>query len=523
MPTISGDATRREWLGLAVLALPCILYAMDLTVLNLALPSLSAELAPSSSQTLWIVDVYGFLVAGLLVTMGNVGDRIGRRRLLMFGAAGFGIASVLAAFATTPTMLIAARALLGVAGATLAPSTLALIRNMFANPRERTVAIGVWTTSFSVGGAMGPLLGGLVLEHFHWGVVFLLAVPVMILLLVLAPVLLPEYRDPAPERIDRASVVLSLAAVLGAVYGLKRAAQGDFGLLDALVVGVALAAGAVFARRQRTLASPLVDFTLFRDRTFSVAIATFTLTTAAVFGAYVFVGQYLQLVAGLSPLEAGLWTLPSAIAIIVGSMIAPLLVRKLRPSVVLGGALGIMTVGFLVLGRVSDLGIAGVVVGAVLAYLGLGPIFTLGNEIVVGSAPPARAGAAAALSETSSELGGALGIAILGSVGTAAFRAAMARTGHSGAAIDTVAAARAAAKDLEPVAGQALVDSARHAFASAMEQTVSVCAIVTAVMGVVAVALLRHTPPTTEPTATHSTTPERTTHDAEPANGSAAS
>jgi DHA2 family multidrug resistance protein-like MFS transporter len=222
---MSTTATRREWIGLAVIALPCLLYAMDLTVLTLAVPALTADLQPSATELLWIVDVYGFLVAGFLITMGTLGDRIGRRRLLLIGAAAFGAASVVAAFASSPEMLIASRALLGVAGATLAPSTLSLIRNMFHDDRQRTVAIGIWVTSFSVGAAIGPLVGGVLLQTFWWGSVFLLAVPVMVLLLAVGPRLLPEYRDPQPGPYDLVSVALSLVAVLAVIGGVKTIAS----------------------------------------------------------------------------------------------------------------------------------------------------------------------------------------------------------------------------------------------------------------------------------------------------------
>jgi len=232
--TAPPKATRREWIGLAVIALPCLLYSMDLTVLNLAVPSLSADLKPSSTQLLWIIDIYGFLVAGSLITMGTLGDRIGRRRLLMIGAAAFGVASVLAAFSRTPSMLIAARAVLGLAGATLAPSTMSLIRSMFLDPRQRSVAIGVWIASYSAGGVIGQPLGGILLEYFWWGCVFLVSVPVMVLLLAVGPALLPEFRDPEAGRPDLWSAVLSVAAVLGVIYGLKQIAAHGIGRLAAL-------------------------------------------------------------------------------------------------------------------------------------------------------------------------------------------------------------------------------------------------------------------------------------------------
>jgi DHA2 family multidrug resistance protein-like MFS transporter len=211
--------------------LPCLLYAMDLTVLNLAVPHLSKDLRPSSTELLWIVDIYGFMAAGSLVTMGTIGDRIGRRRLLLIGAAAFGATSLLAAWSASAAMLIAARAVLGVAGATVAPSTLSLIRTMFPDERQRTVAISVWITSFSVGGAIGPLLGGVLLEWFWWGSVFLLAVPVMAVLLVLGPLLLPEFRDPQAGRLDLISAALSMAAVLAVIFGLKQLARDGLGWL----------------------------------------------------------------------------------------------------------------------------------------------------------------------------------------------------------------------------------------------------------------------------------------------------
>jgi DHA2 family multidrug resistance protein-like MFS transporter len=263
-PSGAGNrASRREWIGLAVIALPCLIYSMDLTVLNLALPSLSADLAPTGTQLLWIVDIYGFMVAGLLITMGTLGDRIGRRRLLMLGAAAFGVASVLAAFSRSAEMLIALRALLGVAGATLAPSTLSLIRNMFHDPQERTMAIGIWVSSYSVGAAVGPLAGGLLLQYFWWGSAFLIGLPVMVLLLVLGPWLLPESRDPDAGRLDLASVGLSMAAVLSTIYGLKRAAESGWSSFAAVAIALGATTAFFFVRRQMRLPDPLIDLSLF--------------------------------------------------------------------------------------------------------------------------------------------------------------------------------------------------------------------------------------------------------------------
>jgi DHA2 family multidrug resistance protein-like MFS transporter len=499
--TAPRKATRREWLGLAVIALPCMLYAMDLTVLNLALPRIAADLKPSSATLLWIVDIYGFFVAGLLVTMGNLGDRIGRRRLLLIGAAAFGIASVVAALSRTTGMLIVARAVLGIAGATLAPSTLSLIRNMFLQPRQRTVAIGVWTASFSVGGAVGPLLGGVMLQHFHWGSVFLLGVPVMMLLFVIGPILLPESRAPSAKRLDLGSAALSLAAVLSVIYGLKLSVQDGIMWLPLSSVAVGIGLGALFVRRQRHLPDPLVDLGLFRTRGFSVSLAMYLLVTLVTFGAYVLVGQYLQLVAGLSPLTAGLWMLPWSASYVVGSFLAPALARRVQPAFVMAGGLVLAAIGFFAVTQVAGRGVEAVIIASTVYSLGLSPVFTLGIDAIIAAAPAERAGAAAALSETSSELGGALGIAVLGSMATAIYRGSLGHIGLSDtdlppearkAALDTLGAAAAAAARLRSHgAGMALLDGARLAFTHALAVTLTVCAVVCAAMSVVTAVALR--------------------------------
>jgi DHA2 family multidrug resistance protein-like MFS transporter len=492
-------ATRREWIGLAVIALPCLLYSMDLTVLFLAVPQLTADLRPTSAQLLWITDIYGFLIAGSLITMGTLGDRIGRRRVLLMGATAFGIASVLAAFSTSAEMLIATRALLGVAGATLAPSTLSLIRNMFLDPQQRTLAIGIWATSFSVGGAIGPLLGGVMLEHFWWGSVFLLGVPVMALLLVVGPKLLPEFRDPNAGRMDLTSAAMSLAAVLSVIYGLKQIAQDGLGWLPALVILAGVAVSVAFVRRQQHLADPLIDLRLFRVPAFSAALATNTLGIFVAFGTFLFTAQYLQLVLGFSPLEAGLWTLPSSVGFIVGSMMAPVLVRRFRPAYAIAGGLMLVTIGLMVLTQVDgSSALALLVTGTVVLALGLAPVVTLGTDLIVGSAPPERAGAASSISETGAELGGALGIAVLGSIGTAVYRSTMADAVPNNvppeaaeAARGTLGGAIATAQQLPGAIGADLVSAARDAFAEGLEITATVGAVVALATAVIAAVMLR--------------------------------
>lgn len=270
--------------------------------------------------------------------MGNLGDRIGRRRLLLIGAVTFGVTSVLAAFSTSAEMLIVSRALLGISGATIAPSTLSMIRNMFHDPSQRTLAIGVWISSFSAGAAIGPLLGGVLPEYFWRGSVFLLAVPVMAALLVLGPVLLPEFKDPRGRKLDLVSAALSLAAILAVIYGIKQIAQEGIGLQSALFVVAGLAIAAVFLRRQKRIAHPLIDLHLFRIPAFRMSLATFVLGVFVTFGVFVFISQYLQMVVGLSPLQAGVWMLPWALSFVVGSTLTPAIVRRIRPGLVMQAA-----------------------------------------------------------------------------------------------------------------------------------------------------------------------------------------
>jgi MFS transporter, DHA2 family, multidrug resistance protein len=407
-------AGRREWIGLAVLALPTLLLSLDMSVLYLALPFLSADLGASATQQLWIMDVYGFMIAGFLITMGTLGDRIGRRRLLMIGGTAFGIASVVAAYSATPETLIVTRALLGVAGATLMPSTLALISTMFRDQHQRGVAIAVWMTCFMGGMTVGPLVGGVLLEAFWWGSAFLLGVPVMLLLLVAAPILLPEHRDPTAGRLDMTSVALSLATILPVVYGVKEFAHDGWRMPTVTAVLTGAAFGVTFVRRQRRLNDPLIDLALFRNRMFSTGLGLNLGGGVVMAGTFLLLSQFLQLVEGMTPLRAGLSLVPLNVAMAISSILAPQIARRHRPGVAMALGFGVAASGMGVV-AVTD-GVASILAGFALACVGIAVPSTLAINLIVGSAPPEKAGAASGISETSGELGIALGVAVVGSV-----------------------------------------------------------------------------------------------------------
>jgi MFS transporter, DHA2 family, multidrug resistance protein len=503
---VPQQAGRRQWIGLAVLALPCLIYSMDLTVLHLAVPKLSADLNPSAAELLWIIDIYGFLVAGSLITMGTLGDRIGRRRLLLIGAGAFTVASVVAAFSNSPGTLIATRALLGLAGATIAPGTLSLIRHMFLDPQQRTMAIGVWITSYSVGGAIGPLVGGVLLQYFWWGSVFLLSVPVMALLLILGPMLLPEYRDPNPGRLDLLSAALSLASILSMIFGLKQIAQDGVSPMPLLFIGAGVVIGLLFVRRQLRLKDPLLDLRLFRLPSFSASLATYGLAILFLFGGFLFLPQYLQLVKGMSPFQSGLWTLPWGLSFVVGSTVTPRLVQHFRPAYVMAVGLVFAAIGFAMFTRLDEsTGFWTFGLGTTIFSLGMAPVFTLTTDLIVGSAPPEKAGAASGISETGAELGGALGIAILGSIGAAIYRGVVAEqlpadvpAEAADAARDTLGAAVQVGGELPGTLGRAVVDAAHEAFIQGMQVTSAIAAAMAVVVAILAFALLRETEPSAD-------------------------
>jgi DHA2 family multidrug resistance protein-like MFS transporter len=464
-------------MGLMVLVLPTLLVALDINSLFLALPRLSADLGASSIEQLWIIDSYGFMVAGFVITMGTLGDQVGRRLLLLIGAAAFAAVSIAAAYAVNAQMLIIARMLLGIAGATLMPSTLALISNMFRDDRQRGKAIAVWATCQFAGAALGPVLGGFLLQHFWWGSVFLIAVPVMVLLLLAGPVVLPEYRSPAPGRLDLVSVGLSLVAVLLMVYGLKQlTVEGSHNLvtpLGSIVVGAAV--GVTFVRRQLKLDTPLLDLRLFGNRPFTAVLVALVFAGIAMAGTGLMVTQYLRSVLGFSPVESAVLFAPMGLAVAAGTITAPALARRMKPTTAIAAGLAVSVLGCVLLTRVDSAGgLPIVMLGIAVLALGTGPLFALGTGLVVGSVPTERAGSAASMSETANYLGGALGMALLGSAGAAVYRGHMAYAVAAGApatAGETLAGAAMAGQHLPPAQAADLLHTARDAFTSGVNVT----------------------------------------------------
>jgi DHA2 family multidrug resistance protein-like MFS transporter len=482
-------AGRREWFGLAVLFLPTLLVAVDNTVLSFALPAISAALAPGATELLWIVDVYPLALAGLLVTMGTLGDRIGRRRLLLIGVAGFGAVSAAAAFATDAAHLVAARALLGVFGAMLMPSTLALLRTLFADRTQRRLALAIWATGFAAGAALGPVLGGVLLEHFWWGSVFLVNVPVMVALLVLAPLLLQESRAAAAGRLDLLGLALSMVTMVAFVLGVKTFGS-DVPLALALLVGAAVAGWAFVARaraRLRAGREPLLDVELFAAPLFRVAALANATTMFAYTGLLFLLTQYLQLVAGLSPLQAGLLLVPGSIVTMVAGVGAARLARYAPFRVLVPVGLLLAAAGYVVVLLLDGVGAA--VAASVLIGAGIGLSETLTNDAILASAPPQRAGSASAVSETAYEVGAVLGTAVLGSVlGAAYARALDVPTSigpvFAGEARETLGGAVALGDRVGGLEGQRLIDAATAAFVQGSEVASVVAAV--ALVGVAA-------------------------------------
>ncbi|GAB3066317.1 MFS transporter [Intrasporangium mesophilum] len=489
---------RRQWVALGVLALTALLLSLDVSVLYLALPELSADLGASTTQQLWMLDIYSFVLAGFLVTMGALGDRIGRKRLLLAGAVAFGIASVAAAYASSPEQLILWRAVLGIAGATLMPSTMGLIRTIFSDEKSMTTAIGIWFSCFMGGMAVGPLVGGMLLQHFWWGSAFLLGVPFMVVLVVVGRRVLPESERQPGARVDLASSVLSLVTILPVIYGFKEIARGGNTTLALAIAAAGVVMGVLFVRRQRRIDNPLIDLSLFRSRAFSTALAVMLVGGVVMAGVSFLSTQWLQLVAGLDPLGAGLWMLPANVALLLGSSSSATIARRLGTGRTMAAGLGLCAVGlgfYMTVGPTAGFGL--LIFGMCLTSFGIMLPSTLTMSVMMQSSPPERAGSVASLSETSGEFGIAVGVAGLGSLATFVYREQLApyaaehASSAGSVALDSLAGAVHAAGALPSAAARELVSAAQGAFTTSLNVVAGVGAALFIVVAVVALRVLR--------------------------------
>ncbi|GAB7104645.1 MFS transporter [Streptomyces phaeofaciens JCM 4814] len=474
-----------------MLMLPLLLVSMDVSVLYFAIPAISADLEPSGTQQLWIFDIYAFVLAGLLMTMGSLGDRIGRRRLLLGGAVAFGAASLVAAYADSAETLIAARAVLGIGGATLMPSTMALIRTMFTDSAQRAKAIGLWSGVMTAGVALGSVMSGVLVEYFWWGSVFLVNLPAMALLLVLGPILLPESRDPAPGRFDWPSVPLSMAAVLPVIYGLKELTADGWHVEYVVSITVGLLFAALFVHRQRTAANPMISPALFRGPGFAPAVVLNLVSAFGMMGSAYFTTQYLQSVLGKSALEAALWALLPSVPIGMAAPLATSLVQKGvdRAHVVTAG-FAIAAAGYALLALAGTDSMWLVLTACGVLASGIVMVLSQMTDLAMSAAPAERAGSASSLLETGTEFGGALGMAVLGSIGTAVYRHEMPSSAPAPAR-ETLGGALAVAGQLPGRTGDALAVAAREAFTSGMQGAAVAGAVVLTGAAVAATATLK--------------------------------
>lgn len=460
-------AGRREWLGLAVLMIPVLLISIDNTVLGFALPAISTGLHPTGTQLLWIVDIYALMLAGLLVAMGSIGDRFGRRLLLVIGATGFGAASLLAAFSTTPEMLIVARALLGVFGATLMPSTLSLIRNIFHDAKDRRIAIATWAALFGGGAALGPVVGGVLLEHFHWSSIFFINLPLIALFIPAALLLLPESRDPNPGRIDPLSIVLSMLTLTPLVFAIKHGMSEGLDWLLLAAVIVALAAGFLFVRRQLASENPMLDVRLFANAVFTSAVTANLLSLMGLAGFLYFGTQVLQLVLGLSPVEAALALVPGLIMSIAAGYLAVPLVARIQPRIVVPAALALNATGLGFVAFTPEPSVPGMIISFIVLGAGIGTAEVITNDLILSAVPADKAGAASAISETAYEFGSVMGTAVLGGLTTMVFGRQLAS--HLGEraqdpAFETLGSALERAGEIGGRLGDELADTVVRAF-----------------------------------------------------------
>lgn len=476
---------RRRWWTLLVLSVSLVIIGLDNTILNVALPTLQREFDASASSLQWIVDAYILVFAGLLLTMGAAGDRFGRRRALQLGLVIFGLSSLLAAYAQSSGQLIAARAVMGIGGALIMPSTLSVIVDVF--PREeRGKAIGIWAGVAALGIAIGPVLGGWLLEHFWWGSVFLINLPIVLIALVAGLVLVPESRDPQATRLDPPGAVLSMGALAALIYAIIEAPAR--GWLDPLVAGgfaVALVLTAGFVLRELRTDAPMLDVRLFTKPRFSAGAAAIALAFLALFGTLFLLTQYLQFVRGYSAFEAGLRLTPLAFGMMIGAANSHRLVAELGTKLVIAGGLTVLAVTLAALSLLSaDTPYWLLAAGIVALAVGMANTMAPATDAVMGAVPEANAGVGSAMNDTTRQVGGALGVAILGSVVNAAYSSAMQAptaalpAGPGEAAQNSVGAATTIAAQLGGPAGAALREAAAAAFVDALGLAMLVAAAV---------------------------------------------
>ncbi|WP_030977253.1 MFS transporter [Streptomyces sp. NRRL S-1824] len=481
----AADGANR-WVVLVVLCLSLLLVALDATVLHVAVPAVTEDLRPSAVGLLWIVDAYPLVCASLLILFGTLGDRVGRRRILLLGYALFAVASAVAAMADSPGVLIAARALLGVGGAMIMPATLSILRQVFPDRRERAVAIGVWTAVAAVGAAIGPVIGGFLVEHFWWGSVFLINIPLMALILPLGRLLLPESRGSDDGPWDVFGALMAAAGVLGVVLGVKRAGTGEgvfvLSTLVPLFLGGALIVA--FVRRQKRRTHPLIDIGMFARPAFSTAVGCIVLAMLALVGLELIAVQYLQLVLGLSPLETGLRLLPLTFAAMAAGATGSYTLRRIGPRRMVGWGFVLTAASVLLLTLMGQHDRPGLLTVA-FVVLGFGLQSTLfgAYESMLSEAPADRAGGAAAIGETSYQLGAGMGIALLGSVMNAAYTPGLAKLSGAGVPAEASTAASHSLGEAYQVAsrlggplGEVLRSTARHAFVNGLHATLLVSA-----------------------------------------------
>lgn len=497
LDTTSHSPAWRRWAALATLMLPVLLVAIDNTVLNFALPQISLEFAASGTLLLWVIDAYPLVLAGLLVTMGSLGDRIGRRRLLMIGATGFAALSVFAAFAPSGEWLVAARAALGFFGAMLMPATLALIRNIFDDRNERRIALAIWAAGFASGAAVGPIVGGLLLQHFAWGSVFLIAVPLLVPMLILTPIWVPESKDPNPGKLQVLDVLLSMATLAPAVLAIKTFAKQGFSGTAVIALLVAVTAGVVFVRRQLTRPQPMLDLKLFRYAPFTGSVLANLLAVFSLVGFLYYAAQHLQLVLGLDPLTAGLVLLPGAIAMVVAGLLVVPLVRRVPARRIVAVALLLSAVSYGMVALIGNgAGVLALMAAFVILSIGIGAAETLSNDIIIDAVPAAKSGAAAAISETAYEVGSVLGTAVLGSMLVSSYRGSVELPAglsaeQSQLAHETLGGAVTVAEQLPASLANQLLASANHAFDSGVVYTSGLAAIIMTGAAVLAYRALR--------------------------------